>query len=69
MDVLQGLPGAMAEDGALSYSMDRRAGSDLPELLDRLTALSTALSDPAPRPADPESSMAARAAAARRQRE
>ena len=68
MDVLQGLPGAMIEDGVLSYSMDRRAGSDLPGLLDRLTALSTALSDPAPRPADPEPSMAARPAAPRRQR-
>lgn len=66
MDVLQGLPGATVEDGVLSYSVDRRAGPELAELLERLGALGAALSDPgAP---DPERQAAARRAAAMRQR-
>ena len=45
LDVLQTLPGATVEDGVLSWSVDRRLGVALPEVLDRMTALGAALSE------------------------
>jgi hypothetical protein len=55
MDVLQGLPGARIEDGRLLYTLERRPGPELAEMLDRLIALGAALSEPgAPPTADPE---------------
>jgi len=53
LDVLQTLPGATVEDGVLSWSVERRLGTELPGVLDQMTALGAALSEPTPPAATP----------------
>jgi hypothetical protein len=45
LDVLHALPGATIEDGVLSWSVDRRLGTELPGVLDQMTDLGAALSE------------------------
>lgn len=48
LDVLQGLPDAVVEDGTVKASLPRFTGAELAETLDRLLDLGVALSDAAP---------------------